>query len=237
MKKTLALLLVLTLTVTFVTSAFAQSKVVTKTIRKTIKPEIAPAPAPNESPSNEALEMPEPPPPPTNHAAKTNNGIFGLNTRADINGSYAYASGQKGFLGLLGGGANIIFADPALFGSKLGLAEDALEHKVGLGAYVGQDKNDLNMFSIPLIADVTLYLKEGSFFGLDPFVGAGLNLNLIGTNSTFGGMGYNLYTGMLADLGWAAGPTEFKVGYRSIKVGDIRTSDGIIFGIGQPIKL
>jgi len=237
MRKIFALLLALTLTFTFTTSAFAQSKVVTKTIRKTIKPEIAPNPAPAEAPSNEVLEMPAPPAPPTTPAASANNGIFGLNTRADVNGSYAYTSGQNGFLGLLGGGANIIFADPAQLGSKIGLADDALEYKVGLGAYVGQDKNDLNMFSLPLIADATLYLKEGSFFGLDPFIGTGINLNLIGTNSTFGGLGYNLYTGMLADLGWGTGPTEFKVGYRSIKVGDIRTSDGIIFGIGQPIKL
>jgi len=236
MRKAFVLMLALALTVTFTASAFAQSKVITKTVRKTIKPEIAPEPAPVETLSENLEEIPElPAPPPA--TSLNNNGIFGWNTRADVNGSYAYTSGQNGFFGLLGGGANIIFADPAQLGSKIGLAEDALEYKAGLGLFVGQDKNDLNMFSLPLVADATLYLKEGSLFGLDPFVGAGINLNLIGTDSTFGGLGYNLYTGWLADLGWGTGPTEFKVGYRSLKVGDIRTSDGIVFGIGQPIKL
>lgn len=236
MKKLAILTLVAILTLTFISSSLAQNKVIRKTVRKVIKPEIAPEPAPVEEPAviEEMPDLPQPPPEPGTFGQDS---LFGWNTKSELNGSYAYNSGQSGFLGLVGGNLNLIFADPAGLGSRIGLAEDALEYKAGLGLFLGQDKNDLNMFSLPLIANATLYLKEDSLFGLDPFIGAGVNLNLIGTDSTMGGLGFNLFAGSLADFGWGTGPTEFKLGYRSIKVGDIRTSDGIIFGVGQPIKL
>ncbi|MBU0502344.1 MAG: hypothetical protein KJ811_03750, partial [Candidatus Margulisbacteria bacterium] len=111
MKKIVVLLLVAVLTLSFASGTFAQSKIIRKNVRKVIKPEIAPEPAPNIETTEEAMPMPEPPSPPSPFSElKEGSGLFGWNTRVEANGSYAYNSGQSGFLGLVGGGLNLIFA-------------------------------------------------------------------------------------------------------------------------------
>lgn len=242
MKKTTILFIILSLLLTCSNYALAQSKIIKKTVKKVVTPEIAPAPPPLTS-TNEAdpiLPPPPPPPPPISEVdtLKDNPGLFGWGINTDLSGSYLInRTGQQGLLGVLALGGDIIFDDPFAIGSRIGLAEDAVEYKAGLGLAFGNDTNNNPTFSIGLSTDAVLYLKEGSLFGLDPFIGAGLNLNILGTDGKMGGMGGQLYGGILADLGLGAGKTGFSIGYNSIKVADARLAEGLFFSVTQPIKL
>jgi hypothetical protein len=242
MRKLTSLLIIISLLLICSDHALAQSKVIRKTIKKVVTPEIAPTPPPETTSTKEANPIlpPPPPPPPITEVdtLKEEPGLFGWGINTDLNGSYLInRTGQQGLLGVLAVGGDIIFDDPLAIGSRIGLAEDAVEYKAGLGLAFGNDINNNPIFSLGLSTDAVLYLKEGSLFGLDPFVGAGLNLNLVGTDSKIGGLGGQLYGGILADLGLGAGKTGFSIGYNSIKVADSRLAEGLFFSVTQPIKL
>ncbi|MFC1510950.1 hypothetical protein ACFL5U_00985 [Candidatus Margulisiibacteriota bacterium] len=217
----------------------AQSKIIRKTVRKVIRPPIAPAPPPTELPDENA---PTPPPPPSSEVqgelSSKKIGLFGWGQNCDINGAYLYnRSGMQSLLGVLAGRVNLAFSDPLLLGSKIGLAEDALEYKVGLGLAFGADVNNNPINSIPIYSDAVLYLKEKSLFGFDPYIGLGFNYNLWGTGQQSGGTGSQLYGGILLDFGSELGKTGITVGYHSIKVGSALTAEGIIFQVTQPFVL
>lgn len=186
-----------------------------------------------------AVKILPPPPAPTAEIEprKDDAGFFRQNLDAEISGAYLFNRGQRGLLGILAGGANVIIADANHLGEKIGLAEDALEYKLGLGGLLGYDVNDQPLFSIPLSAGAALYLKEGSLWGFDPFIGAGLNLNLIGTDFRLGGIGFQLYGGILIDLGWLKRKTALLIGYNSYRVEGSRLAEGIFISLSQPLKL
>ena len=215
-------------------------KIIRKTVRKIVKPSIAPTPAPKITTSEVVPVPPPPPPPPPSYEVETpgsNKGLFGWGLNTDLSGAYAITSGQTGLLGMLGARGDIVFADPLKLGSRIGLAEDALEYKVGLGYILGNDNSNNPLNSFPLYADAVLHLKEGSLWGLDPYVGLGVNFNLIGTNATSGGTGSQIYGGALVDFGSAAGKTGITISYNTLNVGTIRSASGISFGITQPFIL
>jgi hypothetical protein len=72
---------------------------------------------------------------------------------------------------------------------------------------------------------------------MDPFLGLGLNYNLYGTDQRFGGMGKQLYAGVLVDFGSDIGKTAIGIGYSAIKVDAIRLAEGIAVSISQPLLL
>ena len=232
-------LLILTILVCLicVTAAAAQSKIIRKTVKKIVKPEIAPISAPKTETTLEAV--PTPPPPPSSYKAEAleqDRGIFGWGRNVDLGGLYLMnRTGQTGLLGVLGARINIIFGDPLLLGSKLGLAEDAMEYKLGTGLVFGSDITNTPINSIPIFADAVLYLKEGSFGGLDPFIGAGFNSNLYGTGQNTGGSGSQIYVGILVDFGSAYGKTQIALGYSTIRVATLRTAEGIFLSVTQPL--
>jgi len=122
-------------------------------------------------------------------------------------------------------------------GEKIGLAEDAVEYKLGLGYAFGNDSNNNQLRSIPLFADAVIYLKENSLFGMDPYVGAGCNFNLYGTGQKSGGMGAQFYSGVLADFGFSSGKTALALGYSSYRVEGSGSTGGFAFTVTQPLKL
>lgn len=242
--KHISWLLVLTLIFSLATmgadTAQAQTKIIKKTVKKVVTPEIAPAQPPQTEPTPEAVpeEVPPPPPPPPAYETevlKKDTGIFGWGMSADVSGNYTYNRGQQGLLGLLLARGDILFDDPLALGERLGLAEDAVQYKLGLGLALGSDVNEQRIFSIPVFAGANIYLKEGSLGGMDPFVGAGLNLNLLGSDAKMGGMGTEIYGGVLVDLGFEAGKTEFSVGYNTLRISDSYLSEGIILSVTQPL--
>lgn len=220
--------LVLVLSITTV-AAQAQSKIIKKTVKKVVRPQISPAQPPTVVTTKEIVpDVPPPPPPPPDYTIKPleeDKGLFGWGLNSDVGAKLLYGSILFAVRG------DIVFDDPLKLGEKIGLAEDAVVYKVGLGAVIS-DK----LKSIPLFTDAVVYLKEGSLFGMDPFVGTGLIYNLYGTGKVSGGLGGQAYIGVLADFGFDQ-RTELTLGYASYKVGDNLTDSGIFITIGQPIKL
>ncbi|MFC1540420.1 hypothetical protein ACFL4J_00090 [Candidatus Margulisiibacteriota bacterium] len=231
MKKIIGLLILLTLTISIcVSAADAQTKVIKKTVKKVVTPEIAPVAPPKVEPSPEVVseEVPPPPPPPIAYDVKPveeDKGLLGWGWDADVGGKLLYGSI------LLAGRGDLVYADPLLLGEKIGLAEDAVEYRVGLGGVIS-DK----LKSIPLFADAVVYLKEGSLMGTDPYIGTGLIYNLYGTGRVSGGLGGQIYLGILADLGFDQ-RTGICVGYASYKVGENLSDSGIFITLAQPFKL
>ena len=228
--KYLSVVLSLLLVIGLAGSVQSQSKVIKKTVKKMVTPKIAPVQPPTTAPSKEVAptEPPPPPPPPPDLdqiVPKDDPGLLGWNTNADIKGKLLFGS----LLGCVRG--DVIFADPLLLGEKIGLAEDAVEYKVGLGFVLAD-----TFKSIPLYTDAVIYLKEGSLFGLDPYVGTGLIYNLYGTGKVTGGLGGQIYLGILADLGFES-LTGISVGYGTYKVGNNISDSGIQIAIVQPFKL
>ncbi len=225
----------------FSSGASAQSKIIQKTVKKVITPEIAPVDPPEENAETVPDLPPLPPPsPPENQSEilEKNSGLFGWGINTDVGGLYLYnRTGQEGLLGVLGARGNLVFEDPMQLGSRIGLAEDAFEYKLGLGLTLGNDTNNEPIFSIPLFTEMVVYLKEGSLFGLDPFVGAGVNFNIFGTDSTMGGMGTQIFGGILADFGLESGKTALSLGYNTINVGSLRSAQGLTFSVAQPLIL
>ncbi|MBN2057186.1 MAG: hypothetical protein JW782_00080 [Candidatus Saganbacteria bacterium] len=211
-------------------SASAQTKIIKKTVKKIVTPNIAPVEAPEPAASKEVapVEPPPPPPPPPDYDAQlpeTDKGLLGWGLNTDVAAKLLYGSI------LLGARGDIVFSDPLKIGEKIGLAEDAVEYKTGLGLVIAD-----TFKSIPLYADAVVYLKEGSMFGMDGFIGTGLIFNLYGTGKVSGGLGGQIYTGILADLGLDS-RTAISLGYATYKVGNDISDSGIFINIAQPIKL
>ncbi len=165
-------------------------------------------------------------------------GIFGLQKNTEISGFYMLnKSGQKGIFGTAGINYAIVYEDPLLLSKNIGLAEDALQYKIGSGLYYGKDLGDNDIFSIPLSFDGVLYLKEKSFYGFDPFLSAGFNFNIIGTGGKVGGLGLKFAAGILIDTKIKSGKTGLSIGYGGINVLHSRYSEGFMFSISQPIIL
>jgi hypothetical protein len=93
------------------------------------------------------------------------------------------------------------------------------------------------LLSIPCQLESTLYLKEGSFYELDPFIGGGLNFNLLGTDWQFGGLGVKLYTGVLTKYGPGNDKIALSIGYTSYRITDNRLAEGFFISISQPLLL
>lgn len=230
-KAALALLLIFSIFSLCATGADAQTKVIKKTVKKVVTPEIAPAQPPKVEATPEAVseEVPPPPPPPPTYMEqlpKEDEGVFGWGLNTDI--------GAKLLAGsiLFGTRGDLVFADPLQIGGKLGLAQDAVEYKLGSG-FVISDK----LKSIPLFADAVVYFKEGAMFGMDPYAGAGLIYNLYGTGQSMGGLGGQAYFGILADLGFASGKTGIALGYATYQVANNVSDSGIFITAAQPLKL
>jgi hypothetical protein len=182
----------------------------------------------------------EPPaaPPAEYQPYEREKGLFHRSLDARLSGFYLLnRAGQQGLFGLIGGGCDLIFPDPNKLGSLVGLAEDALEYKVGLGLALGNGLNNQALWSLPLDLGATLYLREKSFYGLTPFVGTSLALNLFGTDNRSGGLGFQLYAGVENDPAKPGGRTGLTVGYGSYRITDGLFAEGLFFSLSQPIRL
>lgn len=196
------------------------------------EPSIAPA-TPPEIEGNEEILAPPPAPAPEFKTYVKEPGIFHLDQKAELTGSYLF---ENWLAGTFSAGADLIIGDSNHLGEKIGLAEDALEYKVGLGLALGYDAGNQPIFSVPLHAGASLYFKEGSLYGFDPFAGIGVNLNIIGTDFRFGGIGYQLFGGILVDLGLSGEKTGIALGYNRLNVEGSRLAQGYCVFATQPVK-
>jgi hypothetical protein len=194
-------------------------------------PQVAPV-TPPEINSSAAAELLAPPASPEAEfpSLKEPAGLFGWRRDAELSGHYY-------MLSTLAGTLDLKFNDQFFLGRRLGLAQDALEYSLGLGFMLGFDDGGRSFFSFPLDCDARLYLAEGSLWNADPFCGLGLNLNLIGTDGSLGGTGFQLYGGLRKNFGQTVGQLDLAFGFGSRRVGNVRTLNTFFLTIGHPFML
>lgn len=211
----------------------AQTKVIKKTIKKVVIPNIAPVEPPKVE--EEAKDELPPPPPPAplqeETVPKEEKGIFGWGINSDLGGLLTF---NPMLLGLRG---SVVFDDPLYIGEKIGLPYDAVEYSAGAGLAFGSDSKSQSIAALPLFADVKVYLKENSLFGMDPYLGVGLTYNLLGFNNNAGGFGLKYYLGILADFGIAGQKTGLALGSHTYNVEGRGVASGLTFFLSQPVKL
>ncbi|MCU0641336.1 MAG: hypothetical protein MUC35_04530 [Candidatus Margulisbacteria bacterium] len=165
-------------------------------------------------------------------------GLFKLAAAGRVNGFYLLnRQGQQGLFGLLGATGDLIIRDPQQWGRQLGLAEDALEYLVGTGLLIGNGLNAHGFFSVPLDLGARLNFRERSAWDRTPYCGAGLALNIFGTEGRLGGLGFRLYAGLEEDMASSEFPLSWQIGYGSYVITESIRSEGVIFSVGRPVRL
>jgi len=161
----------------------------------------------------------------------TEKGLFNWGRNGEVNGAMLLGNGWY-----LTAGSALAFDDPWHLGEKLGLAEDAVVYKAGLTFGFGNTAGKVFFSLLQFVGETTVYLKEGSLFGLDPFVGGSLMLNLTGTDNSAGGLGLRLFGGAAMDLAFNLGRAEVAAGYESDRSGPAYAADGLFFAVRKPLR-
>ena len=113
---------------------------------------------------------------------------------------------------------DMLFADPFMLGSLVGLSDKAITWKVGLGlSYATGAK------AIPLLVDGVIAIPADWMGGVDTYVSGGLNYVLYGSGRTSGSYGGQVSYGLKGDIG-LGGDSYAEVGYSVIRSGAIGTS-------------
>jgi hypothetical protein len=192
----------------------------------------------------EALEAGPPPPPPLptapppppvamRPAPPAPAGLFGwgLNTGATI----GYVAGNS----VIVARGDLILADPLAIGPMLGLEDDAVAWKIGLGGAMGNDINDNEKKAIPLFIDGIINIPE-DVMGVESYVGGGVNYVLYGTGREAGSYGGQIYYGIKGDIG-LGGDSYAEIAYSIIRSGsDVKapySMKGVGINIGTEILL
>lgn len=202
--------------------------------KKIVQPPIAPREPLQPDAGTTFSPTPLPPPPISNEAdpLAQPKGLFNWGRNGEINGTAMLGNGWY-----LTAGTALAFDDPWRLGEKFGLAEDSIVYKAGLTLGFGNTPGMAFFSLLQWVGETTVYLKEGSFYGLDPFVGAALMLNLIGTNNSSGGLGLRLFGGAAMDLAFGLGRAEVAAGYESERSGSTHGAEGLFIAVRKPIRL
>ncbi|MFA4844022.1 MAG: hypothetical protein WC632_03625 [Candidatus Margulisiibacteriota bacterium] len=180
----------------------------------------SPAPLPPAPISNEADPLAQP------------KGLFNWGRNGEINSAAMLGNGWY-----LTAGSALAFEDPWRLGEKFGLAEDSIVYKAGLTFGFGNTPGKVFFSLLQGVGETTVYLKEGSLFGLDPFIGAAFMLNLSGTDNSSGGLGWRLFGGAAMDLAFGLGRAEVAAGYETDRSGRTHAAEGLFFAVRKPIRL
>ena len=197
------------------------------------KAEIEAAQAPPPPPP--APVPPPPPPPIVEVAPPPAAGLFGwgIKTSADI----GYIFGDQDTSSLLADGA-IVLSDPMAIGSMIGLAEDAINYKIGLGLTYGDDRNGNTFNALLITGDGILNLPEEALGGIKSYVGGQVNYPIYKTEDRpEGKIGALLYFGVKGDIGLGLGGDSYaELGYGAIRREGFSTK-GIELKVGQELLL
>ncbi len=153
-----------------------------------------------------------PPPRPVARPAAAPEGLLGVG----VNSGYTlgYVAGNS-IIVLRG---DLIFADPMGIGPMLGLTEDAVEWKLGLGGAMGKDINDVEKKAIPLFVDGIINIPADVMGGVESYVGGGLNYVVYGSEKKGGSYGGQIYYGIQGDIG-LGGTSYAELAYSIIRSG------------------
>jgi hypothetical protein len=264
MKKVLAILVVLAFVFAVAAPSFAKAapslqdqvkalqaklaKTKAKTARATLEKQIATlqkkiadqeaamAPPPPPPPPPPPVAVP-PPPPPVKAAppAPASTGMFGMGIQ-----TAAEVGMTAGMVGLSG---NVLLADPMGLGTMIGLPANAVQYKLGLGYFSGNDKNSNTWKAMPITIGGVINLPADMMGGVETFIGGGINYVVYRTGQTGGSSGGDIYVGAQGDLGMG-GKTYGELGYSILRTGtpsDLTkgaySSQSVTVMIGQKILL
>jgi hypothetical protein len=158
---------------------------------------------------------PAPPPPPRRVAARPapmSAGLFGMGLNTGY--SVGYLMGNA----VIVGRGDIILADALGIGPMMGLSDDAVTWKIGLGAASGKDYNDVEAKAIPLYIDGVLSIPADVMGGIESYVGGGVNYILYGTEKLGGSYGGQVYYGIEGDIG-LGGTSYCELAYTILRTG------------------
>ena len=178
---------------------------------------------------------PPPPPRPVARPAAAPEGLLGIGL--DTGYTLGYIAG-KSVIVLRG---DMIFADPMGIGPMLGLTEDAVGWKIGLGGAMGKDINDVEKKAIPLFVDGIINIPADVMGGVESYVGGGLNYVVYGSDKKGGSYGGQVYYGIQGDIG-LGGDSYAELAYSIIRSGpdsvDVPYSmKGIGISVGSKLVL
>ncbi|MEA3492810.1 MAG: hypothetical protein U9R38_00300 [Candidatus Margulisiibacteriota bacterium] len=183
---------------------------------------VAPPPPP-------APVAPTPPPPRrvARPVAAPSAGLFGMGLQTDV--TLGYLAGES----IIVARGDLILADALGIGPMLGLSDDAVTWRVGLGGAVGKDTvgND-DKKAIPLFVDGVIAIPADIMGGIDSYVGGGLNYVVYGSEKTSGSYGGQIYYGIAGDVG-LGGTSYAELAYSIIRSGpDATVTPYSMKGIG-----
>ena len=138
-------------------------------------------------------------------------GLFGwgMNTGATL----GYLAGNS----VMVARGDLILADALGIGPMLGLSDDAVNWKIGLGGAMGKDINDNEKKAIPLFIDGIINIPA-DVMGVASYIGGGVNYVLYGSEKKAGSYGGQIYYGIKGDIG-LGGDSYAELAYSIIRTG------------------
>ena len=151
--------------------------------------------APPPPPPPRRVAPPPPPPRPVARPAAAPAGLFGwgLNTGYTV----GYLAGNS----VIVARGDMILSDAMGIGPMLGLSEDSVMWKLGLGGAMGKDINDNEKKAIPLFIDGIINIPAEVMGGVESYVGGGVNYVVYGSEKMGGSYGGQIYYGIQGDVG------------------------------------
>lgn len=127
--------------------------------------------------------------------------------------------------------ADLILGDGLGIGSMLGVGQDAINWKIGLGGALGTSISGRSAKAIPLFIDGIINIPADLLGGVESYLGGGVNYALYGTGRTTGSYGGEIYYGIKGDIG-LGGKSYIEVSWSDIRSGSSVTPAYSMKGVG-----
>ncbi|MFC1568376.1 hypothetical protein ACFL37_01600 [Candidatus Margulisiibacteriota bacterium] len=181
---------------------------------------------------------PTPPPPPQRvvaRPAQQSAGMMGMGLNTGY--SVGYLMGNS----VIVARGDMILGDALGIGPMMGLSDDAVAWKIGLGGAMGKDVNDVEKKAIPLFVDGVLNLPADMMGGIESYVGGGVNYVIYGSEKASGSYGGQVYYGIKGDVG-LGGDSYVELAYSIIRSGPDAVNEpysmkGIGINVGTELVL
>ncbi|MBN2057580.1 MAG: hypothetical protein JW782_02135 [Candidatus Saganbacteria bacterium] len=183
-----------------------------KTWKAQMEAQEAAPPPPPPAPRPVAPAPPPPARPAARPAAPAPAGLFGMGLNTDF--TVGYIAGN----GVMFARGDLVLGDALGIGPMLGMSEDSVQWKLGLGAAMGKDINDNEKKALPLMIDGVLNIPADVMGGVESYIGGGVNYVLYGSEKLGGSYGGQVYYGVAGDIG-LGGKSYAELAYTIIRSG------------------
>ncbi|MFA5840438.1 MAG: hypothetical protein WC890_07340 [Candidatus Margulisiibacteriota bacterium] len=144
--------------------------------------------------------------------APVSAGIFGWGINTGL--TLGYVAGNS----VMDVRADLIMGDGLGIGPMLGMSQNAINWKLGLGYCQGNDITGTARKAVPVYFDGILNISPDILGGIQSYLGGGVNYAVTGSGQTGGSYGGQVYYGIQGDIG-LGGNTYVEVGYSIVRSG------------------